>query len=434
MNPRLAAVQVALRVIDSGESLTSALPAAQTTIEERERPLVQELSYGVIRWHLRLNALAERLLRKPLRRRDLDVALLLEIGLYQLIHMHIPAYAAIDQTVQATRTLGKPWASGLVNAVLRRYLREAAACSAGLDQAQPAVRYSMPEWLIGRLERAYPGDWARVCGESNARPPMSLRVNLLRCGRDAYLARLDAAGIAAAVHPMVPSAIVLSEPVPVTRLPGFGEGLVSVQDAAAQLAAPLLGTSAGMRVLDACAAPGGKTAHVLESAANDLDLVAVDIDSVRLSRVAETLSRLGLDAQLVAGDASRPQSWWDGRPFDRILLDAPCSGTGVIRRHPDIKLHRRVADIVALEARQDALLSALWPLLGPGGMLLYVTCSVLPEENVQRVSAFMAGHTDAAEHPIEHVGWGRPCRFGRQILTGEDGMDGFYFARITKTR
>lgn len=435
MNPRLEAVQVALRVVDGGESLTNALPPGQEALEdERDRALVQELSYGVIRWHIRLEALTRKLLRSPLRARDLDVELLLETGLYQLIHTRIPAYATIHETVESTRVLGKPWASGLVNAVLRRFAREGEALTAGLDKAEPAIRFSMPPWLVKEFERAYPSAWSRICAESNVRPPMILRPNRMRVVADVYVEMLRSAGLEAESHPMVPGAVTLSNPVAVDQLPGFSDGLVSVQDAAAQLAAPLLEGERGLRVLDACAAPGGKTAHLLEAAGGDIDLAAVDVDPVRMARVSDTLSRLGLEAKLIVADAAVPEAWWDGRRFDRILLDAPCSATGVIRRHPDIKLHRRPEDLEVLAKRQDALLAALWPLLEPGGMLLYVTCSILPQENVQRVLAFMANHADAEERRIESSDWGCACQVGRQILPGEAGMDGFYYARITKKR
>ncbi|MGD8498003.1 MAG: 16S rRNA (cytosine(967)-C(5))-methyltransferase RsmB [Chromatiales bacterium] len=433
MNPRLAAIRVALRVVDGGESLSRALPAVLGGVSTQDRALVQELSYGVLRWHLRLEALVRALLSRPLRRRDQDVAWLLELGLYQLIYMRLPDYAAIDQTVEATREIGKPWASGLTNAVLRRYLREADALGPALDERDPGIRYAMPAWLIGELQGAYPRDWSAICEAANTRPPMTLRVNRRQVSRETYLTGLRAAGIEAEPHPIVETAITLRQPVPIERLPGFDRGRVSVQDAAAQLAAPLLALEPDLRVLDACAAPGGKTAALLESVPDGLDLTAVDVDPERATRIDETLRRVGLPARVEVADAATPQSWWDRQPYDRILLDAPCSATGVIRRHPDIKLHRRADDLTALQARQDALLSALWPLLKPSGMLLYVTCSILPRENVQRVSAFVAQQADAVELRIEPTDWGRGCERGRQILPGEAGMDGFYFARIQKT-
>jgi 16S rRNA (cytosine967-C5)-methyltransferase len=432
VNPRLAAIRVALRVVDGGESLNRALPAVLSGVPAQDRALVQELSYGVLRWHLRMEALLRALLSRPLRRRDQDVAWLLELGLYQLIHMRLPDYAAIDQTVEATREIGKPWASGLTNAVLRRYLREADALERVLDEQGPGIRHAMPVWLIGELQSAYPRDWSAICEAANARPPMTLRVNRRRVSRQTCLSGLHAAGIEAEPHPIVETAITLNQPVPIERLPGFAQGRVSVQDAAAQLAAPLLALDPDLRVLDACAAPGGKTAALLESVAGALDLTAVDVDPDRAARIDETLRRIGLPARVEVADAAVPESWWDHRPYDRILLDAPCSATGVIRRHPDIKLHRHADDVTALQARQDALLSALWPLLKPNGMLLYVTCSILPRENVQRVSAFVARQADAVELPIEPTDWGRACEHGRQILPGEAGMDGFYFARIQK--
>jgi 16S rRNA (cytosine967-C5)-methyltransferase len=412
-----------------GRSLSAVLPPALDAVAPRDRGLVQELCYGTLRWRGRLEFFLGRLVDKPLKPRDQDLQALLLIGLYQLAFLSVPPHVAVSETVGAAEQLKKGWAKGLVNGVLRRFQREAAALNTTAD-ADEAARLAHPHWLLARLKSAWPGQWEAIAHANNARPPLTLRVNLARLSRDDYLARLQAAGIPARAAPHVLGAVTLETPLPVEQLPGFGEGLVSVQDAAAQLSAELLDPRPGERILDACAAPGGKTGHLLERAA-PLELEALDRDGARLDRIRENLSRLGLTARVVEADAGTPASWWDGRPYDRILLDAPCSATGVIRRHPDIKSLRKEADIHELVTEQARLLRALWPLLKPGGMLLYATCSILPEENAHQIRRFLADHADAVEHPID-ARWGRPVEAGRQILPGEDDMDGFFYACITK--
>ena len=334
----------------------------------------------------------------------------------------------VAETVAAVRPLRKPWAAGLVNAVLRSALRRRAELEA-LIEADAEARAAHPRWLLDWLRRDWPDDWPAIVAANNVRPPFTLRINRLRLDREAYRQRLATAGYDAGPA-AAETALTLSTPTDPAILPGFAEGWVSVQDAGAQLAASLLAARPGQRVLDACAAPGGKTGHLLECAP-DLDLTALDCDAGRLERVRDTLARLRLNARLLAGDARRPADWWDGARYDRILLDAPCSATGVIRRHPDIKLLRRESDIAALAERQQALLTGLWPLLRPDGRLLYVTCSVLRAENERVVAAFLATHPDAHEQPIV-AGWGRVLSHGRQILPGESGMDGFYYAVLGK--
>jgi 16S rRNA (cytosine967-C5)-methyltransferase len=398
-------------------------------LQQSERALTQELCYGVLRYYPRLAYLAARLLNKPLKRKDLDVQQLILIGLYQLIYLKVPAHAAVAETVAATRLLGKDWAAGLVNALLRGFQRGAVQLLAQAD-ADPVARYAHPHWWLAQLQSDWPAHWQDILDANNQRPPMTLRVNARRGSRDDYAAQLQAAGIIAHPVPPAPQALTLEKPVDVTQLPGFSGGAVSVQDAAAQLAAPLLNLAPGQRVLDACAAPGGKTAHLLESEPL-LQVQALDSDAQRLTRVQETLARLQLAADLRHGDAASPQDWWDGKAFDRILLDAPCSGSGVIRRHPDIKLLRTAQDIVTLAQQQRRLLDALWPLLAQGGILLYATCSVLMAENQHNLAQFLAAHSDACEQPIG-ADWGHAQTPGRQLLPGENGMDGFYYARLMK--
>ncbi|MGD8573548.1 MAG: 16S rRNA (cytosine(967)-C(5))-methyltransferase RsmB [Gammaproteobacteria bacterium] len=428
---RLIAAEVVAGVV-AGDSLNSLLaPALEGVADAGERALVQELVYGTLRWHPRLAALADLLFNRPVRARDRVVRLLAEIGLYQLAEMRIPDHAAVSETVAAARKLARrPWAAGLVNAVLRRYLRERETLETRLA-GQDDYRYAHPDWLVHLLREDWPDDWESVLEAGNRRPPMALRVNLDRQDRETCLRRFADAGLEAHPHPWTDTAVMLDPPAPVDRLPGFAEGEVSVQDVSPQLAAGLLDPQAGERVLDACAAPGGKTVHLLERAGGGVELFALDVDPGRLARVAENLDRGGYRATLAAGDARRPDAWWDGRPFQRILLDAPCSATGVIRRHPDIKLLRREADIASLAEIQLEMLEALWPLLAPGGRLVYCTCSVLRRENTAVIERFLERRPAAMVHTIGGP-WGRADGPGRQILTGEEGADGFYYACLIK--
>ncbi len=431
MDARHAAVRILVDVYAAGRSLTQSCSAVLPQVTEpRDRALAQDLAYGVMRWGPRLEALAGQLLQRPLGKRDLDVHCLILAGLYQLIYTRIPPHAAVAATVAVTAALGKSWARGLTNAVLRRFQREASALLARVDK-NPAIALAHPEWLFERLRADWPGDADAIAAAANERPPMSLRINQRRISREEYLLLLKEAEIAAKELAFCPWGIVLEQPQDIARLPGFADGLVSVQDGAAQLAAPLLELEPGQRVLDLCAAPGGKTAHILETEPGIGDLVAVDIDSARLQRVREGLDRLGLEAELVCGDGARPGDWWDGVPFDRILLDAPCSGTGVIRRHPDIKRLRRPEDIASLAARQRELLDAAWTMLAPGGMLLYATCSIIQQENDVQLAEFVSGRTDASVRKIG-APWGRALSCGRQILPGFDGMDGFFYGRLDR--
>jgi 16S rRNA (cytosine967-C5)-methyltransferase len=394
--------------------LDAALGEAVGRQDPIERPLVSALAYGTLRWHVRLAGLLDRMLSRPLRARDADLQTLLLLGLYQLIYMRLPAYAAVSQTVAAAKALGKPWATGLVN-----------------GDRRPETRTAHPAWLVERLRAAWPDQAESILRANNAQPPMALRVAAHRLARESYIGMLRANGLSATPLHETAGGLELERAVDVSALPGFATGLVSVQDGAAQLAAEILAAQAGERILDACAAPGGKTCHILELQPELGELWALDRDPFRLRQVLENLARLGLQARVVQGDAGRVEAWWDGRPFDRILLDAPCSATGVIRRHPDIKLLRRPGDILALAQRQKELLATLWPLLKRGGRLVYATCSVLPEENEQQILGFLGAHRDARETPAV-ARWGRPCRAGRQILPGDEGMDGFYYACLEK--
>jgi 16S rRNA (cytosine967-C5)-methyltransferase len=430
-NPRAVAVSVLTRVLTEGQSLSTLLPHSFQTLPPERRALAQEFCYGTLRWVPRLELLLGKLLSKPLKPKDSDVKSLLLLGLYQLGYMDIPPHAAVSETVAVTALLkNKGWARGLVNAVLRRYLREKESLEPKLDDNAVAAT-AHPDWLLALLKQAWPQAWSDIVSANNQRPPMTLRVNRRRHSREDYRSQLEAQGMECDPSPYAPDALTLTQPVNVEQLPGFAQGEVSVQDSAAQLAAVLLAPGSGMRVLDACAAPGGKTGHLLE-VGSGLALTAIDVEEKRLASVRQNLDRLQLDATLIAADAADPDSWWDGRPFDRILLDAPCSASGVIRRHPDIKLLRRREDIDQLVRLQAAILEALWPLLKPGGILLYATCSVLPQENSEQLANFLANHEDAKDNPID-AEWGQAVTVGRQILPGQDGMDGFFYACIEKT-
>ncbi|TYO73770.1 16S rRNA (cytosine(967)-C(5))-methyltransferase RsmB [Pseudomonas sp. CK-NBRI-02] len=430
MNPRLAAARALAAVLSGKASLNSSLPAQLDKVEERDRGLVQDLAFGTARWQPRLDLLAAQLLQKPFKAADADVQALLLVGLYQLFYTRIPAHAAIGETVGCADKLKKPWAKGLLNAVLRRAQREGEALLADMER-DPVVRTAHPRWLQKALKAFWPQQWEAICAANNAHPPMILRVNRRHHSRDAYLALLTEAGISASPCQYSRDGILLAEACDVRGLPGFAEGWVSVQDEAAQLAADLMELAPGQRVLDACCAPGGKTCHLLEAEAGLAEVVAIDLEAKRLARVRENLDRLQLDAQLIACDARDTASWWDGEPFQRILLDAPCSATGVIRRHPDIKLTRQADDIPALAALQGELLDALWPTLEVGGMLVYATCSSLPTENTEVIKAFLARTPGARELDLAlEAGLRQP--HGRQLLAQEGGHDGFYYAKLIK--
>ncbi|MGF0240097.1 16S rRNA (cytosine(967)-C(5))-methyltransferase RsmB [Rhodococcus sp. IEGM1300] len=430
MNPRLAAAKALAAVLSGKASLNSSLPTQMDKVEDRDRGFTQDLAFGTARWQPRLSALAAKLLQKPFKAADADVEALLLVGLYQLLYTRVPAHAAIGETVGCADKLKKPWAKALLNAVLRRAQRESEALLAELEH-DPVVRTAHPRWLQKSLKAFWPQQWEAICAANNAHPPMILRVNRRHHTRDAYLGLLTGAGIAATPCVYSPDGIILDTAADVRSLPGFVEGWISVQDEAAQLAADLLDLAPGQRVLDACCAPGGKTCHILEAEPALAGVVAVDLEAKRLVRVRENLARLGLSAELIAADGRDTATWWDGKPFQRILLDAPCSATGVIRRHPDIKLTRQPDDIAALAVLQGELLDALWITLEVGGILLYATCSTLPTENTEVIEAFLARTPGARELDLATAA-GIKQPHGRQLLAQEGGHDGFYYAKLIK--
>lgn len=427
MDARALSLQILLSVFEQKHSLTQALEQHLAKAKANDRGFIQECCYGVCRWYDFLDGIALQCLKKPLKAKDADIYLSILLGLYQCHFMRLPDHAAVNKTVALAKARKKPWASGLMNAVLRTFLRDKTALIAKLDQT-PAAKSAHPQWLYDRISQAWPAQLEQILEANNQYPPMHIRLNTEQLARAAWLETFEGEATCSAA---VPTGIQLQQAVPVERLPGFKKGQVFIQDLAAQLAAPLLDAQAGDRVLDVCAAPGGKTCHILQATEGLDRLVAIDISAARLEKVRENLERASLQAELICADACDVAAYSDGEHFDRILLDAPCSATGVIRRHPDIKQLRFDSDIDALVALQAQILQSIWPLLKPGGVLLYATCSILPEENTKQLSHFLAEHADAEEWPIE-AEWGMPAAVGRQILPGMAAMDGFYYGRLRK--
>jgi len=422
---RALAAQALADVALHGRSLREAMEQKAPKLRDpRDRALLMALLSDGARWWLRFDAALDRLLDKPLRRKEPEVHALLVLGLVQLEVLELQDYAAVAATVEAARALNRPRLAGLVNAVLRRWQRERTDLLAALD-ARPQTRYAMPPWLVKAIADDWPAQQDAVLADSNREPPLMLRANRRRTSRDALIEQLHAAGYQADAHPWLADGIVLPHSSDITRMPGFAQGLFAVQDGAAQVAADIADVHAGQRVLDACAAPGGKACHLLERA--DIALTALEFDAARATRIGQNLERLGLHAQVRVGDAGDPAGWWDGRPFDRILIDAPCSATGVLRRRPDVRLHRRASDIEALVAQQRRILAALWPLLAPGGRLVFITCSLLRAENEAIVEGFFAGRDDAKAVPLA-LPAGQAAACGWQILPGDGDLDGMYYA------
>ncbi len=430
-NPRLTALKMLQSVLDSGANLSEADSENQQS-NPRDRAFSRHLVYGVLRWLTALEWISGHLLRKPLRRKDRDINRLILVGLYQLWKDETAEHAAINESAECAKKLGKPWAVSVVNAVLRRFQREQADILGKLSLQEE--RFAHPAWLLDALKEDWPGEWASVVGENQKAGGLWLRLNS-RFNSVETLELLTSGGFDHQSHPVLEHAVRITAPVAVTLLPGFDQGRFSVQDPAAQLAAGLLQLENGHRVLDACAAPGGKTGHILEQHPG-LNFTVLDQSESRLARVRENLERLGLDEEpalrLAVANAGDPDTWWDGQQFDRILLDAPCSATGVIRRHPEIKWLRTPEQVHHASKVQARLLEQLWPLLKPEGILVYATCSVLRLENDRQIQAFIETNADACEEPFD-VSWGKKQNCGRQILPGDQDMDGFYYACLRKT-
>jgi 16S rRNA (cytosine967-C5)-methyltransferase len=432
---RSLAAHALARILREGVTLDAALRAALAAADPKLAPAVRSLSYGAVRGYYRHEAILTHLLSTPVRSLDHLVRALLSVALYELEDERTPQYAVVDAAVETAKATDAVRAAGLINAVLRRYLRERPRIDAEVAR-NPATRHAAPIWLADRLRADWPVRWTQLLAAGDTQAPMWLRVNAQQSTTADYLATLRQAGIGAHAEERVPQAVVLDVPCDVRELPGFARGLVSVQDLGAQCVAFPLALKAGQRVLDACAAPGGKTALIAERQPNLRKLVAVDIDPERLGQVRENLLRAGLRADIIGDDVGVPAPWWDGEPFDRILLDAPCSALGVIRRHPDIRLRKSPSDIDKLPQVQARLLASVWALLARGGRLVYVTCTVTRSENRDLVGAFLERTPDAAcVPPSAWEGWpnlGEADEYGRQILPGEAGADGFYYAALTK--
>ncbi|EJD6049324.1 TPA: 16S rRNA (cytosine(967)-C(5))-methyltransferase RsmB [Providencia rettgeri] len=420
-NLRSIAATAINQVLDNGQSLSTVLPDLQRNINDKDKALLQEICFGVLRYLPKLEWFISQLMEKPLTGKQRTLHYLIMVGIYQLLYTRIPPHAALAETVNGAVALKKPQLKGLINGVLRSFQRQQVQLEERITNN--TSQYLHPSWLLKRLQTAYPDDWQSIIEANNQRPPMWLRVNSHHHTATQYLNLLEQSEITAHLHSSHPNAIRLDEPTAVSRLPGFEDGWSTVQDVSAQGCAELLEPQNGENILDLCAAPGGKTTHILELAPK-ANVIAVDIDESRLKRVKENLIRLKQHAVVIQGDGTQPETWAQGQQFDRILLDAPCSATGVIRRHPDIKWLRRDSDINELAQLQSQILEAIWPYLKPGGTLVYATCSIMPEENGKQIHNFLSKHNDACLNDGTDA--------GLQILPSTNGGDGFFYARLVK--
>ena len=424
LNLRSMAAQAVEQVVEKGQSLSNVLPAMQQKVGDKDKALLQELCFGVLRSLSQLEWIIKQLMERPMTGKQRTVHYLVMVGLYQLLHTRIPPHAALAETVEGAVVIKRPQLKGLINGVLRQFQRRQEELLT--EFAHSELRFLHPSWLVKRIKSAYPQRWESILEANNQRPPMWLRVNRNHHTRDSWLALLAEAGLTGFAHPDYPDAVRLETPASVLALPGFEQGWVTVQDASAQGCITYLQPQNGEHILDLCCAPGGKTTHILE-VAPDANVLAVDVDEKRLSRVYDNLKRLGMKATVKQGDGRFPQQWCGEQQFDRILLDAPCSATGVIRRHPDIKWLRRDRDIAELAQLQSEILSATWTHLKQGGTLVYATCSILPEENQLQIAAFLARTPDAVLSET-----GTPEQPGRQNLPGAEEGDGFFYAKLIK--
>ena len=427
-NPRIAALDALSEVLDENKNLGDAVALSRLR-DHRDSALARNLAYGVLRWLTALEWLATKLLVKPLKKREIEVQRLILLGLQQLWHDHTASHAAVNETAECARLLGKPWAVGLINAVLRRFQREQEVFLSRMEQA--GEQSAHPNWLLKEIQKDWPEQWQGVIDANNRQAPLWLRINREKTDEANLRNDLKNAGFEVSDHPFARDAISISPAAAVAKIPGFEKGWLSVQDPAAQLARDLLDPRPGERILDACAAPGGKTAHLLESC-NEIELTVLDKNAQRIEQISQNLHRLGLNAATITADAAATETWWKGEKFDKILLDAPCSATGVIRRHPEIKWLRSSEQVDKVTQIQAGLLTALWPLLKDGGLLVYATCSILKRENNQQIHQFLEQHADAVtEVPV--VEWGMASPVGRQILPGDAQMDGFFYAVLRKS-
>lgn len=427
-----AASLKALKQVFNGQSLSAVQVHTTDKLEDaRDRGLANEIVNGVLRWRWQLEFFISSLLKKPLKPKDMEVQLILLMALYELDECRTPDYAVINESVELVRKSGKKWAAGLVNAVLRSFTREKERLTSSIKDG--VVRYSHPAWILEKVKSDWPQQWQQILDANNQRPAFCLRVNQMQYSVLQYRQLLTKEGLESSAVALADHALKLNHGVDVRLLPGFAEGAISVQDAGAQLAAELLDVSETDRVLDLCAAPGGKTCHILERYPSVSSLLAVELDELRMKRVSENLQRLKLEsrAELIVADARDIEQWWNGEEFNRILIDAPCSASGVIRRHPDIKTLRRESDIAPLVKLQSEILLAAWKMLATGGELLYVTCSIFKDENQHQIQHFLSLKDNAVEIEIS-ADWGQTCKYGRQLFPGEQDADGFYYCRLKK--
>ena len=429
-NVRAVAAQIITNLTRQRGSLSTQLTDFSN---HPEISLLQEICFGTCRWYLALEFLLHKLVAKPIKEKDQDVKSLILVGLYQLKELNIADHAVVNETVAASTALNKPWAKPLINAVLRKYQRNQRKLTEELEQSTPDIRYSCPSWLLNEVNVAWKSKSQSILKGNNQRPPLTLRVNISKKSPEEIISLLSEHRIEANRGKLAKTAIYLEKPLPVEEIPGFYDGWVSIQDESSQLVPELLNLKPKVRVLDACSAPGGKTCAIIESERLLTEVVALDESESRLQKTRENLLRSGLKASLIRGDAMKPTKWWDGRLFDRILLDAPCSGSGVIRRHPDIKILRREGDIQALTKIQAMMLDSLWQCLRPDGLLLYTTCSVLPCENDSQIKNFLK-RTENAKYEGITADWGVECDYGRQLLVGDkEDHDGFFYSLLSKS-
>jgi 16S rRNA (cytosine967-C5)-methyltransferase len=431
LSARAAAAKALHQVMAHGRSAAEVIPELLDELAEKERGFAREIFSGSLRYLPRLQWFATQIIQRPIKEKDTIVKAILITGLYQLYYMRVPSHAAVSETVNVTRELGAQWAGKFINGTMRTADSRREALLAEADEADE-TRFGHPQWLVDWLKHAWPEHWQSILEANNKPASITLRARTVAGGRETLQLALARAGIESKVGVLAAQSLILENGGDVTAMPGFDDGNFVVQDEAAQLAVELLAPQARDRVLDACAAPGGKTCHLLDLQPEIAELIALDADLRRLERVEENLERLGLSAQVVCADATT-SGWWDGEQFDRILLDAPCSATGVIRRHPDIKFHRQPSDIDVLAPLQSQILDQMWQMLKPGGTMLYATCSILPKENTAQIKAFLKRSEDASEIPIE-ADWGLAQVVGRQLLPGQHDSDGFYFARLKKQK
>jgi 16S rRNA (cytosine967-C5)-methyltransferase len=431
MTSRLIATQIIQQVLEDKITLSNALNNNDSFINAgKDKALIQEICYGTTRWYIQLEYILNQLLDKRIKKKDLCLKYLMIIGLYQLIYMRIPPHAVVSETVATCKKLNMEWAKGLINAILRRYIREADNLNPLLSHDE-VIKTSHPHWFIKQLIQDWPEDWNRILDANNQKPPMYLRVNQLKHDRKDYIKILKDAGIKAMATEYSAQGILLERAINVDQLPGFLQGDVSVQELAAQLSAELLDLKPKQNVLDACAAPGGKSAHILETQANLNSLTVIEKEPRRAKKLSDTLTRLHLKAEMKVSDVLNIDNWWNKETFDRVLLDAPCSATGVIRRHPDIKLLRTPKEVSKINELQMNLLTTLWETVKQNGLLLYVTCSILKQENCDLIKRFITNTDNCVLKPI-YKDWGIDTGYGKQILTGQDNMDGFFYACLEK--